>query len=104
MSPRPFTLQAVDPFSGRKLGPARTFTPPEQLASLAAAEAPAPAEPEPGEPYPEGGTIEQVLAWVDDPAITDAVRSERAKAAVVAEHGRDKPRKTLLQELSERTG
>lgn len=56
-----------------------------------AGEAPTP------DPYPEDGTVDDVVAWVGyDP--------ERAKAAITAEHGRDKPRTTLLEQLSERTG
>jgi hypothetical protein len=49
--------------------------------------------------YPEDGTVDDVLTWVDN-----ADTPDRAKAAIVAEHGRDHPRKTLLAKLNERTG
>lgn len=105
--PRSFTLQAVDPFSGRPIGPPTVLRPaadPGRLAA-AAAEPPPPADdPLGGEPYPEDGTKADVLAWVDHPGLPDAVRSARAKAAIVAEHGRGRPRTTLLRELTERTG
>lgn len=64
-----------------------------------------PAEPPPDDvPYPGDSTIPSVLEWVNDPTATDAIRSDRAKAAIAAEHGRGKPRTTLLTELSERIG
>lgn len=93
---RRIILQAIDPISGRPLGPPRFA---QQPAPQLTAEPVAPAAPaaRANQPYPERGTIEQVLSWVGyDP--------DRAKAATAAEHGRDKPRKTLLAELSERTG
>lgn len=102
MTQRPFTLQPVDPFSGRPLGPAVKMRPPLALIEEEAPPPPSAAAAE--DPYPEAGNIADVLAWVDDPSLTDAVRSDRAKAAIVAEHGREKSRKTLLQELDERTG
>jgi hypothetical protein len=49
--------------------------------------------------YPEDGTATQILEWVDH-----ADTPNRAKAAIVAEHGRKAPRKTLLAKLNERTG
>lgn len=97
MPGRSYTLQAIDPFTGRELGPRRVVRP-----------LPAPAQPETVEtssapvvqldvtPYPAHGTIDDVLAWVGYDA-------DRAKAATAAEHGRAKPRKSLLRELSERT-
>lgn len=97
----PTTRKFVDPFTGTPLEPVRFQRP-----LTAPAEEPAPTlPPTPAEdtPYPEGGTIPEVLAWVDDPAVSPEVRSTRAKAAITAEHGRDKPRTTLLAELSERT-
>lgn len=88
---RTYTLQAIDPISGRLLG-----DPIVRPGGPRARPAPEPGPVAEPEPYPERGTVEDVLAWVGyDP--------DRAKAATVAEHGRDKPRKTLLAELSERT-
>lgn len=55
------------------------------------------------DPYPEDGSVKAVVEWVNR-AATDRLRSQRAKAAITAEHDRDHPRKTLLQELDpERT-
>lgn len=94
---RPFSLQPVDPISGRLLGPAvyrraKAPTPP-QSGSPKPQEA-APAALASPETVPDG-TVEAVLAWV-------GYDSSRAKAAIAAEYDRGKPRKTLLAELSER--
>lgn len=92
----------VDPFTGIPLEPVRFARPLHGGPREEVSQTPPPALAA-DTPYPEGGTIADVLAWVDDPHVTDAVRSDRAKAATVAEHGRGKPRTTLLAELSERT-
>jgi hypothetical protein len=49
--------------------------------------------------YPDDGTANAILEWVDQ---TDT--PNRAKAAIVAEHGRSKVRTTLLAKLNERIG
>ena len=65
---------------------------------------PAPSSIDPTDPYPDGGSIAAVLEWVDR-APNQGLRSDRAKAAIVAEHGRGEgPRTTLLPQLDERTG
>lgn len=95
-----FTRTPVDPQTGLPLGPSvrrpafHPFMP--QLPTE-------PAEQMDDDPYPEEGSIDAVLAWVDR-APDQGLRSDRAKAAITAELGRGKPRTTLLPQLEERTG
>lgn len=51
------------------------------------------------DPYPEGESVRAVMAWVNR-AATDRLRSERARAAITAEHDRDNPRPSLLTKLA----
>lgn len=50
------------------------------------------------DPYPETGSVRDVVAWVNR-ATTDRLRSERARAAITAEHDRDNPRSSLFRKL-----
>lgn len=80
------SLTPVDPFTGRPLGPTRTFaTRTAEAAARNDEHDPIPTEPD------------ALMAWVGyDP--------DRAKAAIVAEADRDQPRDDLLRRLTERTG
>lgn len=90
---RPTFTQIVDPMTGFALGPPRLRTRRERAQ---VPNVPPEAEAADDSPYPEGGTPEDVLAWVGyDP--------DRAKVAIVAEHGRGTQRPQLLEELTERT-
>lgn len=100
-----FTRTPVEPMTGRPLGP--TTRRPAHRPPAKSAGAP---EPSPEldlrdsrDPYPADGSIAKVLEWVDR-GTNKRVRSDRAKAAIAAEAGRDNPRTTLLPQLHERTG
>lgn len=93
----------ADPHTGAPLSPMKVLG-----ATRGYPVAPEDASPTVGDaptddPYPEDGNIEAVIEWVDR-APNEGLRSDRAKAATAAEHGRGKPRKTLLGQLAERTG
>jgi hypothetical protein len=105
-SPRQFTLQPVDPMTGRPLAPPtrrQAFHPYNLSDPIDPIEEPQKAEKVDDDPYPTEGTIPDVLGWVDR-APEQRLRSDRAKAAIVAELGRGTPRTTLLPQLEERTG
>lgn len=90
-----FTYQGQDPFTGKKLGKPWTLLIPLGDESHV--------QKHDDDDVPEG-TIAEVEAWVDDPSVSAEVRSDRAKAALVAEQsrGQSEQRKTLIASLQGR--
>lgn len=95
MADREYQYQAVDPFTGETTGKKWTEKVPSHEDSFATTGD--------HEEVPTG-TIAEVEAWVDDPDLSDAVRSDRAKAALLAEQSRgpEEQRKTLIASLTGR--